>query len=195
MRKPILVSLGFATLGIIFALSLGSAAFAQGTVTPIPLFSPSTPTCSRTITNFAALLERDFKFKPQAQPDKPGYCEALETELNVFAEALLKPPTIEGIAGESKDSYAFIDFGARQFVGTMPRGTKFTAVARNSLPGSQMAFVAGEGFAVFVDFAYTTLTQTDFDSLPDYRDYQGNIQAFCSALWCKAPGVKPTQSN
>lgn len=147
--------------------------------------------CSRTVNNIMALLKRDYKFAPQARPDTSDYCADLETEINVYIEAALTEPP--GIDGESMGAQAFVDFGTRQYVGIMPRGTKFLAVARNKLPGSQMAFVKGENFSVFIDYAFTTLTLDQFQMLPDYQDYDGDIRPGCRASWCQPPGPKPTQ--
>lgn len=166
-------------------------ALAQGGGTPTP---EPFDTCGRTIANVVRLLIRDYEFKPVAASGSSNYCTALETEANVFMEqAIFEPRVVDGVAGESLDAFAFVDYAAQQFVGVMPSGTKFTAVARNGLPGSQMMLIKGEEFSVFVDYTFTTLKEFDFGSLPDYRDYDGSLETFCRAQWCRNAGPPPSR--
>ncbi|GAB4551598.1 MAG: hypothetical protein OHK0023_18720 [Anaerolineae bacterium] len=187
IRLPIAALLLLMLLSIFKNPTPSALAQGGGTPTPEPF-----DTCGRTIANVVRLLIRDYEFKPVAAPSNSNYCTALETEVNVFMEqAILEPSLDEGVAGESRDAFAFVDYAAQQFVGVMPSGTKFTAVARNGLPGSQMMLVQGEGFSVFVDYTFTTLKEFDFGSLPDYRDYDGSLETFCRAQWCRNAGPPP----
>lgn len=158
--------------------------------TPTPIGAE----CGRSVAAIAALLKRDQGFEP-ATPPGADYCARLEEEITVFIETLLADPTAEGVAGQSRGAFAFIDFGARQYVGEIPQGEEFKAVARNALPDSTMIYVVGSEYAVFVDFNFTTLTADEFAALPDYRDYRGGIRPNCEASWCRAPGPRPTHSR
>lgn len=181
-------------LGLLAAALLfnGAAipAAAQIRLTPTPIGVE----CGRTIAAISALLKRDLDFGPATLPGA-DYCARLETEIVVFIEALLADPTAEGIAGQSRGAFAFIDFGARQYVGEVPQGASFKAVARNALPDSTMIYVVGPDYAVFVDYNFTTLSADEFAILPDYRDYTGGIRPSCEASWCRAPGLRPTESR
>lgn len=165
-------------------------ATAQICLTPTPIGVE----CGRTIAAVAALIKRDQGFDPATLPGA-DYCARLENEITVFIEALLVDPTADGIAGQSRGAFAFIDFGARQFVGEVPQGAPLKAVARNALPDSTMIYVVGADYAVFVDYKFTTLTAGEFATLPDYRDYNGGIRPNCEASWCRDPGPRPTESR
>ncbi len=191
MRRTFLILCAAALLLVISMMGSGSVYYAQGNQTPTPTSAESA--CGRLVANTFQLLKSKFNFSAQAQPGSADYCTSLETEMNVFIEAMFKPQP--GVAGTSKDAYAFVDYAARQFVGTMPAGTPFQAVARNSLPGSQMILVIGDNFEVFVDYIFTSLTQAEFETLPDYRDYQGTIKGNCAASWCRNPAPPPTQAK
>lgn len=173
-----------------FAVSGGAAA--QGNPTPDP-----NAACGRTLANFVRLLVVSHKFQPQANPAAPDYCANLEKEANTFTEATLlgKLSTLAEVGGESRDAFAFMDFAARKFVGVMPKGTPFTAVARNALPGSKMMLVKGEGFTVYVDYTFTDITEDSFSTLPDYRDYDKPFAPFCKLDWCQEPTAPPTSSR
>lgn len=157
--------------------------------------------CGRTLANLMRLVQSNYvraayPFKPVAKADDANYCQALEQEMNLYLERVVFTQDIDeanGIAGRSKNAFAFLDLAAQRFVGVLPSGTAFTAVARNSLPGSQMMFVRGEGFSLFVDYAFTTLTREDFESLIGFQDYDGNIDATCTAQWCKPPSAPPNR--
>ncbi len=190
MRRTFLIMCAAALLLIISVAGSGSVYYAQGN-TPTP--TPPAAACGRLAANVSQLLTNKYSFSPQAKPDSPDYCASLETEMNTFIEAMFRPN--EGINATSKDAFAFVDYAAQQYVGIMPAGTNFTAVARNSLPGSQMMLVVGENFEVFLDYAYTSLTQAEFESLPDYRDYQGELKFHCDASWCRNPGPPPTKAK
>jgi hypothetical protein len=191
MRRTFLIVCAAAILLIISMLGNASVHYAQGDQTPTPTSAESA--CGRLVANTFTLLKSKHNFSAQAQPGSADYCASLETEMNVFIEAMFKPQP--GIAGVAKDAYAFVDYAARQYVGVMPAGTTFQAVARNSLPGSQMILVIGDNFEVFLDYVYTSLTQAEFETLPDYRDYQGTIKGHCDASWCRNPAPPPTSAK
>jgi hypothetical protein len=189
------VVMALGVMALVALLIVGGASApvsAQLRQTPTPVGAE----CARTVTNTVALLMRDYRFQPVASPGV-DFCANLEAEINAFMEAILADETDEGVPGESRLAFAFVDFGARQYVGEMPEGTPFIAVARNALPGSQMAFVISrnQDFAVFVDYTFTSITAAEFLSLPDYREWTGDIRAYCTARWCRDPGPQPTPGN
>lgn len=184
--------------GLALALLVAAMLFSTAAV-PATAQIRQTPTpigveCGRTIAAIAALIKRDQGFEPATLPGA-DYCARLETEITVFIEALLADPTADGVPGQSRGAFAFIDFGARQFVGEIPQGASLKAVARNALPDSTMIYVVGPDYAVFVDYNFTTLTTGEFATLPDYRDYNGGIRPNCEASWCRDPGPRPTESR
>ena len=194
MRKTF-VALSLVVLLMVLLASTGgysaNTVYAQdgGTATP----EASADTCSRTLNNLVALLKRDYQFKPEAKEGDADYCTKLEDEANTFAEKQISGTTGEGVEGQSLGAFAFLDPGAKQYVGTMPNGTTFTAVARNATPGSQMIYVTGDSFAVFVDYAFTSLRPADAQKLPDLDTVE--VKPFCGQSWCRPPGPPPTKSK
>ncbi len=156
--------------------------------------------CGRTLSNLYRLvaqsdfLKTETPFKPVAKPTDANYCQAIERELNIYLERVIFAETAaETIEGRSENAFAFLDLAAQRYVGTMPRGTRFQAQARNSLPGSRMMFVKGENFSVFVDYTFTTLSREEFESLVGFQEYDGDIIPLCKATWCIAPTRPPNR--
>jgi len=179
---------------LILAISSGghsaTTVFAQeGTGTP----AANGGQCNRTLNNLVALLERDYQFKAEAKPEDADYCSKLEDEANTFAEKQIAGITGEGVEGQSLGAFAYLDAGAKQYVGTMPSGTTFTAIARNATPGSQMIFVTGDSFAVYVDYSFTSIRPADAEKLPDIETVE--VKPFCGQSWCRNPGPPPTKSK
>jgi hypothetical protein len=153
--------------------------------------------CGRTLANLYRLVQGDYlqtdvPFKPVAKATDLNYCQALERELNLYIERVIfAEDYVEIVEGRSENAFAFLDLAAQRYVGTMPRGTLFRALARNSLPGSRMMFVKGENFSVFVDYTFTTLSRDEFESLVGFQEYDGDITPLCAADWCIAPTAPP----
>lgn len=190
MRRNVMLFCAMGLVALLIMSGSWSNIQAQGGPTPTP--NNPVAACGRTLANFVAVLQMKHEFKPQARPSSPNFCKDLEAEANTYVEKAILKPAGEGISGQSGSAFAFIDYAARQYVGDMPEGTPFRAVARNALPGSQMIFCIGESFAVFVDYTFTSLTTDQFEQLPDYRDYTGSMAAFCNASWCRNPRPRPT---
>ena len=74
------------------------------------------------------------------------------------------------------------DRNARERAGVMPQGIQFTPVARSTTQFSNMMVVRGDGFEVFIDYTFTTLDLTAFESLPALETVLLSIQ--CLAPWC-----------
>ncbi|PJF30403.1 MAG: hypothetical protein CUN51_07715 [Candidatus Thermofonsia Clade 1 bacterium] len=155
--------------------------------------------CGRTLANLYRLIQGDYlqtdvSFRPVARPTDLNYCQALEREMNLYLERVIfAEEDAEIVEGRSENAYAFLDLAARRYVGTMPRGTLFRAMARNSLPSSRMMFVKGENFSVFVDYTFTTLSREEFESLVGFQEYDGDITPLCAASWCIPPTAPPNR--
>jgi hypothetical protein len=77
-------------------------------------------------------------------------------------------------------------------MGIMPGGTPFRALYRN-FGESNMMFVQGSDFALWVDMRFTTVNETTFRSLASIENM--NPLAFCDASWCNGPGPTPTPTG
>jgi hypothetical protein len=155
--------------------------------------------CGRTLANLYRLLQSNYlqievPFRPVAKPSDRNYCQALERELNLYIERVIfAEDYVVIVEGRSENAFAFFDLAAQRYVGTIPRGTLFRAVARNNLPGSRMMFVKGENFSVFVDYRFTTLSRDEFESLVGFQEYDGDITPLCFADWCIEPTTPPNR--
>lgn len=183
--------IGIVLLCITFLSALGIALAQAGD-------NPADP-CGRTLANLYQLLQGDYlkretPFRAVAKPTDRNYCQALEREMNLYLERVIfGESAAEIIEGRSENAFAFLDLAAQRYVGTMPRGTRFQAQARNSLPASRMMFVKGEGFSVFVDYTFTTLSREEFESLVGFQEYDGDITPACTAAWCIPPTAPPNR--
>jgi hypothetical protein len=128
-----------------------------------------------------------------------NYCPTLENESNLFAE--LRPPTAterlaqvnaEGFTYISEYAFAYLDITALEYMGTMPRGTRFRAWYRN-FNDSTMMFVSGQNFAVYIDRRWTDMPQDIFDRLPTIEGVAP--LTFCDADWCNGPSPTPTPTG
>lgn len=133
------------------------------------------------------------------------YCTALAQQTNNFVEnppieiievdGTLTPDEIEGSArflAESRFAFSYLDVAATQYMGTMPGGIEFRAIYRN-FNESNMMFVSGDNFALFIDRRFTTLDRNTFEGLPTLEGVQP--LAFCDTNWCNGPGPTPTPTG
>jgi len=77
----------------------------------------------------------------------------------------------------------FTNRNATQRLGVLPFGEPVTPVARSYTQFSNMTLVEGSGFRVFVDWQDTTLTEAEFQALPD--EATAALETFCDAAWCE----------
>jgi hypothetical protein len=98
----------------------------------------------------------------------------------------------ERLTGSSTYAFAYLDVSALAYMGVMPGGTPFRAVYRN-FGDSNMMFVVGDEFAVYVDRTFTTVEETVYNSLPTLEGV--DPIAFCDAPWCNGPGPTPTPTG
>lgn len=128
-------------------------------------------------------------------PDALDYCAQLSEAVNSVVE---NPPILDVVEQEerfnaaSNFAFAYLDVAATQYMGIMPGGTRFRAVYRN-FGQSNMMFVSGDDFALFVDRRFTTLPETVFNSLPTLENV--NPVTYCDAAWCNGPGPTPTPTG
>ncbi|MBE2182011.1 MAG: hypothetical protein IAE89_01180 [Anaerolineae bacterium] len=136
----------------------------------------------------------DLSFN-EIDPFAPDFCDQLEEALNAVVE---NPPVLDEVVvevrltGSADYAFTYLDVAALQYMGIMPGGTPFRAVYRN-FGASNMMFVVGDQFAVYVDRRFTTVPETVFNSLPTLENVQP--VAFCDAFWCNGPGPTPTPTG
>ena len=150
------------------------------------------------------LLRTYYRYEapPIEAPDISIFCSTLAADANRYAESDPERVTEEELAGvvgasgkpiaESDLAFAYLDVGALQYMGVIPRGTPFEAWYRN-FGESSMMYVVGDNFAVYVSRNWTTLSEEDFYRLPTL---QGVIpETYCFADWCSGPGPTPTPTG
>lgn len=155
--------------------------------------------CDRAVQSLVTLLERSGIIL-QADPNSTTYCAQAEIEASQLVDQNFSAVTVAGGAAPQADGSpaasgptgtlretltgvaVFFDRNATDRAGVMPRGTSFTAVARSSRQFSNMMVATGDGFQVFVDYTYTTLSVSVFESLPDIDSM--TLDMFCAVDWC-----------
>ncbi|MDL1901417.1 hypothetical protein FBR02_11655 [Anaerolineae bacterium CFX9] len=131
----------------------------------------------------------------EIDPTALDYCARLNEAANSLVE---NPPVLDIIEEEqrynasSEYAFAYLNVAATQYMGIMPGGTRFRAVYRN-FGESNMMFVTGADFALYVDRRFTTLDETLFNSLPTLEGV--NPVTYCDAVWCNGPGPTPTPTG
>ncbi|GAB4576441.1 MAG: hypothetical protein Kow0077_32800 [Anaerolineae bacterium] len=169
--------------------------------------------CPVDVQEFALLMQQETGNTPTIDPTRPDYCEQVIIEYSRFVEEQVGatimagdqavapsqpdggttvlpnnasvPARVGNIAAVAYNPIAYLDRGARIRVGVIPRGTPFTALARNSAPDSTMAYVTGEGFTVWISYKYTSLSEGEYLSLPFAETVEYQLpQLLCFALFC-----------
>lgn len=164
----------------------------EGWIGGPPLFR-----CNRATQALVNMLQRGGVFTLTIDPSAPDYCAQAEVEASRFSEVNLLGNTSGAIFTSSVQAslpgaitiqtnfaVAFLDKNANLRVGVIPNGTVVTPQARSTSPFSKMVLVSGDGFAVFIEFPNTNLSEEQFRSLPDSD--QAPIEPFCAASWCGA---------
>ncbi|PJF40454.1 MAG: hypothetical protein D6737_10415 [Chloroflexi bacterium] len=155
--------------------------------------------CNVAVSDLRLVLEQNFEeFAFTVDPTTPNFCQAASVSLSQFAE---RPQIDEDLVvadedsrfmAESQIAFAYLDVAATQYMGMMPQGTRFRAWYRN-FGDSNMMFVSGENFALYIDRRWTTLTETTFNTLPTLQGVRP--LTFCDAAWCDGPGPTPTPTG
>ncbi len=162
--------------------------------------------CDRATQTLVDLLEGSG-FVVFADPASPNFCDLTAIQASQFAEANFFTAVPIGAGGGSTTTsvsearaalpsgssiraagdvaFAFLNRYATQRVGTIPEDVLFVPVARSYTQFSHMTLVQGDQFEVFVDYKTTTLTDEQFDSLPNVNDY--GADPVCEAEWCHDP--------
>lgn len=157
--------------------------------------------CDTTLQTLVTLLEARVGPIAQGidatQPDNDIYCSQLADLAIQTAEAEVQ---LEEIAGEvdedllfeSQNAFSYLDVAALQYMGVMPYNTKFRPWFRN-YQESNMMFVTGDDFAVFIDRRWTTMPEEAFRLLPNLDGRRP--RTFCDATWCNGPQPTPTPTG
>lgn len=127
-----------------------------------------------------------------------GFCDEAGNGANLLVE---NPPVLDVVESEttgdaamsmSLSAFAYLDVAATQYMGVMPEGTEFRPLYRN-FSESNMMFVTGEDFALYVDRRWTNLSDSVYRGLPTLEGVRPI--SFCNAFWCSGPGPTPTPTG
>jgi hypothetical protein len=152
--------------------------------------------CRPQISLLAVLVQENYGIGVgELDPAALDFCAQVEESLNSIVE---NPPILDVVLEEqrftssSNFAFSFLDVAASQYMGVMPGGTLFRAVYRN-FGESNMMFVVGQDFALYVDRRFTNIEETLYNSLPTLEN--ANPVTFCDAGWCNGPAPVPTATG
>lgn len=152
--------------------------------------------CEPQVMQLARIVKDNFDVSfDDLDPAAADFCAQVEASANAVVE---NPPVVDVVEGEdrfnatSNYAFAYLDVAALEYMGIVPGGVPIRAVYRN-FGASEMMFVAGEDFALYVDRRFTTLPETVFNSLPTLEGVRPIT--FCDARWCNGPGPTPTPTG
>lgn len=152
--------------------------------------------CEPQTLHLVTLVRQNYEITfAELDPTLPDFCAQIEVAANAVVE---KPPVIDAVEAEerfnatSNYAFAYLDVAALEYMGIMPGGTPFRAIYRN-FGASNMMFVAGADFALYVDRRFTTLPETIFNSLQTLEGV--DPITYCDARWCNGPGPTPTPTG
>jgi hypothetical protein len=158
--------------------------------------------CTPSVQGLVDIVRARYGFVPDPTPGLSAEeaCREIETQANLLAEnppadllAMQGPAEDDGRnIGESRIAFAYLDPAATLFMGEMPAGVRFRAWYRN-FGGSNMMFVSGEDFALYIDRRWTTFPESAFNRLPTLEGVRP--LAFCNASWCNGPRSTPTPTG
>jgi len=157
--------------------------------------------CTVTEQSLVAVVQNNFGFvQDETIIDSADYCSLTMFSANNITENPPAPEVVEGETGdpdarfiaEARYAFTYLDVAALQYMGIMPGGTQFRAWYRN-FNESNMMFVSGQDFAVFVDQRFTSLPREVFDGLPTLEGIRP--LTFCDAFWCNGPSPTPTPTG
>ena len=160
--------------------------------------------CDSATQSLVLLLSSYYRYEVPVitAPNQEDFCRTLSAEANHYAETDPQQATEEEVAGnvgasgkpifESDFAFTYLDVGALQYMGIMPRGVEFEAWYRN-FGDSTMMYVVGDNFAVYLSYNWTTMPEDRFYRLPTL---QGVVpETYCFAEWCVGPGPTPTPTG
>lgn len=153
--------------------------------------------CDRTTQALVGLLELNGVFVLQADRTAPDFCARAAQEASIFVEINYLAPNLpvgerlSPVVGttfrgdstiNSNFAVGFFDTGAVRRAGIIPNGTSFTAVARSYTQFSNMMLIEGDGFMLFIDYQFSTVTDDQFKALPNITSME--YSTTCTADWC-----------
>lgn len=151
--------------------------------------------CDRSTQALVQFLEMNGVFALDADPAADNFCEMARTEASLFVELnfLEEDPTepggiltdgglVDSAAINSNFAVGFFDRNANGRAGLIPNGTPIQPLGRSYVQYSSMMLIQGEDFEVFVDFQFTTVSEDEFDALPNVDDL--TVETTCTADWC-----------
>ena len=80
------------------------------------------------------------------------------TRWSKIRRSLTWSPRKQMMTASSNYAFSYLDVAATQYMGVMPAGTQFRALYRN-YGDSNMMFVQGDNFALYVDMRFTSLSR------------------------------------
>jgi hypothetical protein len=162
--------------------------------------------CSRATQALVNLLERQGGFLLNVDFTQPDACVQVETQASVFVETnIIQPDAVvqsaPGSPAAPADTFVpspnfggthvavgpfvvgFFDRGGRTRGGVIPDQTPIVPLRRSYAPGSNMMLVEGDGFQLYVDYTFTSVSEEEFDLLPEVDDTADNVS--CQPRWCE----------
>ncbi|MDX2079070.1 MAG: hypothetical protein SFZ02_21750 [bacterium] len=155
--------------------------------------------CDPLTQGLVLIAQRNYSFVvDETLGTSPDFCELIAFTANSVLES--PPPADEESVqaqdsrymAESRNAFSYLDVGTRQYMGIMPSGTVFRAWYRN-YGESNMMFVSGEDFALYVDRRWTSMEIEVYRTLPTLDGVKP--LTFCDAGWCNGPGPTPTPTT
>lgn len=155
--------------------------------------------CEPLVQGLVLIAQNSYAFVvDETLGSSPDFCELIEFTANSVVE---NPPPEDAqteqvqdsrYMAESRNAFSYLDVGTRQYMGIMPSGTEFRAWYRN-YGESNMMFVSGDNFALYIDRRWTTMEIEVFRTLPTLNGVKP--LTFCDASWCNGPGPTPTPTS
>ncbi len=155
--------------------------------------------CEPDVQSLVFLIQQQFNYEiPELAEGETleTYCARVSMEANTLSEN--PPPEIvqeredRRFIAESRNAFAYLDVAALDYMGVMPWGTVFRAWYRN-YGDSNMMFVSGDDFALWIDRRWTTMEDDLFRQLPTREGVRP--LTFCDANWCNGPRATPTPTG
>ncbi len=161
--------------------------------------------CNPALQYLIFLAESAFGYQapaPDTVSEDLDYCTVVRASVNDYVENPPVPEIVEGateepegderFVAESRNAFAYLDVAATEYMGVLPWGIEFRAWYRN-FNESNMMFVSGVDFALFIDRRWTTLPESTFATLPTLDGVRP--LTFCDADWCNGPAPTPTPTG
>lgn len=155
--------------------------------------------CDRAVQSLVSLLERTTGFRLSVDANEPSYCALASLQASRFVETGLPAagagaapaqgavPAPAGSAQvDGEFAVGFLTRFGTQPAGTIPRGEAITPVARSFTQFSRMMLVRGAGFELFMDYRDSTLSDAEFEALPNIDGLSTSTS--CTAAWCRGRG-------